>query len=821
MAPDREGDPPHETRDLSEEAFAKYMIPMALADLEPEDSDSDMELVRSPAEPSIDGDALPTTEDVNAIQKAAPRSQPLPFVIPEGAEVIDLDMVDDDSFTFVYDVDEGVMVKEEPVDTLMTEIDKHADLVPLDEQQLVEPVMTGTEKHAQSLSRHDERRDKSRATEPLRTVSPNKAPNPLNPTVESTGDVDDQDINEEDESNCSSLQCVRSLGVPNEHIEISDDEVPVRLNVDAAEGSPEVEQLIKNNPILPPKKLLVTKKKPRSQLTDAEKAKVAEIQAKLAARVTGKPVAVVPGSVSKAPGIDVRPAGPADPAQQPDDPYAWMHDDVEVEDDDEALQKFEALKKKFHSKKRSRKATFEDEINFQRAEKAERARLKRQEELEPAIADNGEEDNGLFVPLADPSQTPHKHQCDNVDGDSDEDGEPTTKRSKLGPNEKKLHATILKEGMLAAVEAEMAKKKNEDKKGKGKKDFSRKKAGDKKKYTKRKPKPGSKATETSADKPKATKPSQKSRAKGTKSSKGKKKQPTLLNLNSLLHSNVYADANASLDSGPITLMTETRKADALKQLIASVPLDDQRIANREKEHVLKATIALGKRKVKPDGNGGWAFKGMISSLKNHQVQGAAWMKERETGTDEPFGGLVGDEMGFGKTVQMLACMVANPAPLGELSRATLIVATPAICGQWAAEIEKHCNAEVLGDVVRYHASSRLTGAGAVKMLQKAGVILTTYGEVLRSYPKYAPPKEIITHEKRMDWWKEHYAENRGVLHRISFFRVVLDEAQAIKNHLSKTSIACRGLTTKCRWAMSGTPIQNSVEEVNEVHERIS
>ena len=43
--------------------------------------------------------------------------------------------------------------------------------------------------------------------------------------------------------------------------------------------------------------------------------------------------------------------------------------------------------------------------------------------------------------------------------------------------------------------------------------------------------------------------------------------------------------------------------------------------------------------------------------------------------------------------------------------------------------------------------------------------------------------------------------------------MVLDEAQAIKNRTSLTSMACRGLVVKHRWAMSGTPIQNSVEEL--------
>lgn len=93
------------------------------------------------------------------------------------------------------------------------------------------------------------------------------------------------------------------------------------------------------------------------------------------------------------------------------------------------------------------------------------------------------------------------------------------------------------------------------------------------------------------------------------------------------------------------------------------------------------------------------------------------------------------------------------------------------------------------------------------------MILTTYTEVLRSYPKCEMPLECQTKEEKAAYWMAFYEKNRGVLHRIKFLRVVLDEAQAIKNYKSRTSIACRGLMAEKRWAMSGTPIQNSISEL--------
>ena len=68
------------------------------------------------------------------------------------------------------------------------------------------------------------------------------------------------------------------------------------------------------------------------------------------------------------------------------------------------------------------------------------------------------------------------------------------------------------------------------------------------------------------------------------------------------------------------------------------------------------------------------------------------------------------------------------------------------------------------------------------------------------------------HHKR-EWFKKQLEEHRGLLHRLNFYRIVLDEAQAIKNYQSQTSKAVRALDAKFRWAISGTPILNAVDEL--------
>ena len=162
---------------------------------------------------------------------------------------------------------------------------------------------------------------------------------------------------------------------------------------------------------------------------------------------------------------------------------------------------------------------------------------------------------------------------------------------------------------------------------------------------------------------------------------------------------------------------------------------------------------------------------------------------------------------------LIALILANKAPVGEPCKTTLIVATPSLVSQWEEELATHAKPSAVGAVVRFHSGSRLAGSGVLSLLRQADVVLSTYGEISKSYPKNEPPKELMSHESKIAWWKDHFATHRGPLHTLRFHRVILDEAQVIKNHKSQTSKACRGLLATHRWAVSGTPIQNSPREL--------
>ncbi len=91
-------------------------------------------------------------------------------------------------------------------------------------------------------------------------------------------------------------------------------------------------------------------------------------------------------------------------------------------------------------------------------------------------------------------------------------------------------------------------------------------------------------------------------------------------------------------------------------------------------------------------------------------------------------------------------------------------------------------------------------------------MVTSYNEVMKQFP--FPDKEGRMQIARVGykaWWKGAI-QNMGLLHRVNWYRVVLDEAQAIKNNAARTSLACQNLKSVYRWCLTGTPLLNRLEE---------
>ncbi|KAF1956883.1 hypothetical protein CC80DRAFT_471150 [Byssothecium circinans] len=204
--------------------------------------------------------------------------------------------------------------------------------------------------------------------------------------------------------------------------------------------------------------------------------------------------------------------------------------------------------------------------------------------------------------------------------------------------------------------------------------------------------------------------------------------------------------------------------------------------------------------------------GMKVKLLPHQVEGVAWLIEKETGAHNkraklPKGGILADDMGLGKTVQSMALILSNPRPekgvepenkknkiLPTVGKGTLVVAPLALIKQWEAEIADKVSKSHSLKVLVHHGSSRTK---SIEKLKTYDVVITTY-QVLSS---------------------EHKACGEGVdglkkgCFGVHWYRVMLDEAHTIKNRNAQMTKACYDLKSHYRWCLTGTPMQNNLDEL--------
>ncbi|KAH7924627.1 hypothetical protein BV22DRAFT_1129678 [Leucogyrophana mollusca] len=160
------------------------------------------------------------------------------------------------------------------------------------------------------------------------------------------------------------------------------------------------------------------------------------------------------------------------------------------------------------------------------------------------------------------------------------------------------------------------------------------------------------------------------------------------------------------------------------------------------------------------------------------------------------GALVGDSMGLGKTLTMLALILATKHDLPmDHSKSTLIVVPLSVMSNWEKQIEEHCVRGVLASCVYYGQTRDMSP----EELQQYDVVITTYqtvtGEAEAGAPGAAngPPK------------KKKKASDKG-LFDVKWKRVILDEGHNIRNPRTKMAKAVCKLTAQRRWVLSGTPI---------------
>ncbi|KAE8453574.1 hypothetical protein EG329_010435 [Mollisiaceae sp. DMI_Dod_QoI] len=240
---------------------------------------------------------------------------------------------------------------------------------------------------------------------------------------------------------------------------------------------------------------------------------------------------------------------------------------------------------------------------------------------------------------------------------------------------------------------------------------------------------------------------------------------------------------------------------------------------RDKNELLDKSRSFGYKRMQPSGDSKWQLKGMPTTLLPYQLVGVAFLTERECSVEGPWGSMCCDEMGMGKTIQLIALLHANPPTPEHIlqnKKTTLIIVPSGIIYQWLYELKRH--AGELGDSVMLYESSNKDNSA--KRLKSNDIVLASYRELFISLPQ--PDKETIKSwvkakpkvnlSQKLREWVELHKHEKGLLHQIDWYRIVLDEGHFIKNYLSRTSRAAVDLQGDYRLILSGTPIMNSYEE---------
>lgn len=240
--------------------------------------------------------------------------------------------------------------------------------------------------------------------------------------------------------------------------------------------------------------------------------------------------------------------------------------------------------------------------------------------------------------------------------------------------------------------------------------------------------------------------------------------------------------------GAATFYTDPAKADEdLKALLEGGMEDD------EDEEAVETNLDDG------------TLEGIKVKLLPHQVEGVKWMKGRELGPVKrgkvPKGGILADDMGLGKTLQSISLIVSNPRPdrdgpgwkksLNGVQRGTLVVAPLALIKQWEAEIKDKVTKSYRLAVCVHHGPNRTK---SFKDLTRYDVVITTY--------------HILVSE----FGHSNDSVKAGCF-GVHWYRVILDEAHSIKNRNAKSTKACYALNAEYRWCLTGTPMQNNLDEL--------
>ena len=182
------------------------------------------------------------------------------------------------------------------------------------------------------------------------------------------------------------------------------------------------------------------------------------------------------------------------------------------------------------------------------------------------------------------------------------------------------------------------------------------------------------------------------------------------------------------------------------------------------------------------------------------------------------GCILAEEMGLGKTVQVIALICAS-LELGEEDdydpKPTLLVIPKSLLPMWMEQLKIWANKL---SITRYHGSHRKKSVNQ-RLFARTHITVTTYGEVRSEYKYYKAVNLVFqaqaNHNGDLRSMPKLPSENSRILPLMTtqWHRVILEEPHISRNTSKQTFKAVHFLETQKRWAITGTPFMNDYTDI--------